>query len=58
VFATLFSFSNSLATDTTLNKVNVSGRKAQFHWKDETGAHELRLERPESGDLGVSYSVR
>jgi hypothetical protein len=58
VFATLFSFSNSLATDTTWNKVNVSGRKAQFRWKDETGAHELRLERPESGDLSVSYSVR
>jgi hypothetical protein len=58
VFATLFSFSNSLATDTTCNKVNVSGRKAQFRWEDETGAHELRLERPESGDLGVSYSLR
>ena len=58
VFATLFSFSNSLATDTTWNKMNVSGRKAQFRWKDETGTHELRLERPESGDLGVSYSVR
>ena len=58
VLATLFSFSNSLATDTTWNKVNVSGRKAQFRWKDEAGSHELRLERPESGDLGVSYGMR
>jgi len=58
VFATLFSFANSLAPDTTWNKVNVSGRKARFRWKDETGAHELLLERPESGDLVVSYSVR
>jgi hypothetical protein len=57
VFATLFSFANSLATDMTWNKVNVSGRKARFRWKDERGAHELRLERPESGDLGISYSV-
>ena len=58
MFATLFSVSHSLVTDTTWNKVNVSGRKARFRWKDERGAHELRLERPESGDLVVSYSVR
>src|SRR5262249_1594240 len=55
VFATLLSFSNSLATDTTWNRVNVSGRKAQFRWEDEAGPHELRLERPEIGDFGVSY---
>lgn len=58
VFATLFSFSNSLAADTSWSKSNVSGRKAQFLWKDERGTHELRLERPEGGDLGISFRVR
>jgi len=57
VFATLFSFSNILATDTAWNKVNVSGRKAQFRWADEKGTHELRLERPDTGDMGLVYSL-
>lgn len=56
--ATLFSFSSQLATDPSLNKTNVSGRKAQFRWTDEAGSHELRLERPETGDMSVAYSVR
>jgi len=30
--ATLFSFSTQLSSDPTLNKANVSGRKAQFRW--------------------------
>ena len=57
-FATLFCFSNSLAPDHDWSKVNTSGRKAQFRWRDDVGFHELRLERPEQGDLGISYRVR
>jgi hypothetical protein len=58
VFATLFSFSDTLVPDIDWSKVNVSGRKAQFRWRDAKKAHELRIERPESGDLTVSYSTR
>jgi Heparinase II/III-like protein/Heparinase II/III N-terminus len=58
VFATLFSFSNNLVTETSWNKVNGSGRKAKFRWKDEAGRHELHFERPDGGDLGVTYSVK
>jgi hypothetical protein len=56
-FATLLSFSNSLNPDQNWSRVNVSGRKARFRWTDETGTHELRLERPESGEMSVAYSV-
>jgi hypothetical protein len=56
VFATLFSFSNTLSPDTSWSKVNLSGRKAQFRWKDETVTHELRLERPETGEMSVAYA--
>jgi hypothetical protein len=54
-FATLFSFSDELGTDMEWSKVNVSGRKGQFRWKDESGVHELRFERPGEGDLSVDY---
>jgi hypothetical protein len=58
VFATLFSFSGELQTDAKWSKVNASGRKGQFRWKDESGVHELRFERPGEGDLSVGYVVR
>jgi hypothetical protein len=58
VFATLFTFSNSLAMDTNWNKANISGRKAQLRWMDEKGVHELHLERPETGEMSVAYGVR
>ncbi|AKQ57172.1 heparinase II/III domain-containing protein [Bordetella hinzii] len=57
-FATLFAFSKELTPDTAWSKVNVSGRKGQFRWRDATTIHELRIDRPESGDMQVSYSVR
>jgi hypothetical protein len=57
VFATLFTFSTSVAPDRGWSKSNVSGRKAQFRWTDERGPHKLQLERPESGDLSISYRL-
>ncbi len=56
VFATLFSFSNSLTPDTSWSKVNVSGRKGQFRWTDELGNHVVRLARPSEGKLDVTYA--
>lgn len=58
VFATLFSFSDSLAPDTTWSKVNISGRKSQFRWRDAQKTHELWVERPERGELLVNYRSR
>lgn len=58
VFATLFSFSEKLRTDTSWSKVNVSGRKGQLRWKDEQGTHELCFERPAEGDCAVVYERR
>jgi hypothetical protein len=57
-FATLFSFSETLSTDTQWSKVNVSGRKGQFLWEDEEGTHVLRFERPAEGDMSASYRIR
>lgn len=54
-FATLFSFSDLLTPDISWSKVNVTGRKGQLRWLDERGKHEVRFERPESGELIVSY---
>lgn len=56
-FATFFNFSEDFSTDTAWNKGNVSGRKARFRWKDDAGTHELRLERPESGEMSIGYSL-
>lgn len=49
-FATLFSFTRSLTPDRAWSKVNASGRKTQFLWRDDSGLHELRLDR--SGGAG------
>lgn len=57
VFATLFSFSNQLTADVEWSKVNTSGRMGQFRWTDEEGRHELRFERPQDGELQLTYSV-
>ena len=58
VFATLFSFSDTLSTDSKWSKVNVSGRKGQFLWEDDEAKHKLRFERPAEGDMTATYSVR
>lgn len=58
VFATLFSFSNTLTADTEWSKTNISGRKGQFLWKDENGTHELHIERPADGEMIVEYKKR
>ena len=58
VFATLFSFSDTLSTDSKWSKVNVSGRKGQFLWEDDEAKHKLRFERPAEGDMTAKYSVR
>ncbi len=55
-FATLFSFSGQLQADNEWSKVNLSGRKGQFRWRDDAGVHKLRFERPEDGELQVVYS--
>ncbi|KCB30417.1 heparinase II/III-like protein [Bordetella hinzii CA90 BAL1384] len=57
-FATLFCFSDSLSPDVDWSKVNISGRKGQFRWRDANKIHELRLERPEGGEMTVSYIRR
>lgn len=57
-FATLFSFSNHLSADASWSKINVSGRKGQLRWKDESGVHELRLDRPADGQMNIIYAVR
>lgn len=54
-FATLFSFSGVITTDTDWSKVNLTGRKGQLRWIDERGKHEVRFKRPEIGDLVVNY---
>lgn len=56
VFATVFSFSDALTPDTAWSKVNVSGRKGQFRWKDASKTHVLRIERPEEGEMQLSYT--
>ena len=58
VFATIFCFSDQLQPETEWSKVNVSGRKGQFRWQNESGMHELRFERPAVGKLSVDYQVR
>jgi hypothetical protein len=57
-FATLFSFSQKLEADLDWNRANVSGRKARFRWATESGRHELRFERPETGNFALSYIGR
>jgi hypothetical protein len=54
VYATLFTFSNTLQIDKVWSKVNTSCRRGQFRWKDESGFHELYFDRPPTGDLLVS----
>lgn len=56
-FATLFSFSGLVSADTEWSKVNISGRKGQLRWADERGKHEVRFERPDNGELILSYVV-
>ena len=53
--ATLFSFSNELVADPA-SRVNASGRGAMLRWRDAQGPHALRLDRPESGELSLSYA--
>lgn len=55
-FATLFAFSDFLTPDLAWSKVNVSGRKGQFRWRDECGSHTLRVERPVDGRMTVEYN--
>jgi hypothetical protein len=54
VYATLFTFSDTLQTDKVWSKVNTSCRKGQFRWTDEYGVHELYFDRPMTGNLLVS----
>jgi SAM-dependent methyltransferase len=55
--ATLFSFSDCLTADTGWSQADGAGREAQFRWTDESGRHELYLQRPAEGDLTVDYST-
>nr|WP_302477414.1 heparinase II/III family protein [Achromobacter animicus] len=57
-FATLFSFSDVLTPDTEWSKVNQSGRKGQFRWRDANQTHELWIERPADGEMTVKYASR
>lgn len=56
-FATLFSFSDQIQTDNLWSRVNVSGRKGRFRWRDEEGIHELVIDRPIKGEMKVQYHV-
>lgn len=57
-FATLFSFSDVLTPDTEWSKVNQSGRKGQFRWRDANQTYELWIERPADGEMTVKYASR
>jgi len=58
VFATLFCFSDTLISDQKWSKVNVSGRKGQLRWCSDGITHDLHFERPENGELIVSYKTK
>lgn len=53
--ATVFTFSDTLVSNTEFSKINISGRNGQFRWKDDTGTHTLRFRRQQSG-TEVEYS--
>ena len=53
--ATVFTFSDTLESNTEFSKVNISGKNGQFRWKDDNGTHTLRFQRQESGTK-VDYS--
>lgn len=53
--ATVFTFSDTLASATEYSKVNISGKNGQLRWKDDKGTHTLRFQRQESGTK-VVYS--
>ncbi|MBV5277771.1 MAG: heparinase II/III family protein, partial [Campylobacteraceae bacterium] len=55
-FATLFSFSNELKNDIEWSKVNASGRKGQFRWRNENGRHIVVFERPAEGPMIIKYT--
>lgn len=57
-FATLFSFSDALMPDVEWSKVNRSGRRGQFRWRDENKTHEIWIERPVDGEMSVKYGSR
>ena len=56
-FATIFNFTQSLVPNNDWSKVNISGRRAQFRWSDDDGNHELHLERPEAGEMKLTYQT-
>ena len=56
-FATIFNFSRSLVPNSDWSKMNISGRKGQFRWSDDDGNHELHLERPEVGEMKLTYKI-
>ena len=56
--ATLFTFSEELTPERTKSRVNVSGRTARLQWRTEIGLHEVKLNRPQHGDMTLEYSVR
>lgn len=50
-FATLFAFTEKLTIQES--RINTSGRKGQFTWRDDRGTHKLFFERPQQGKLRV-----
>lgn len=56
-FATLFSFTDSLEPNHAWSKVNASGRKGQFSWRDGAGQHQLKFERPSDGECMINYKI-
>ncbi len=57
VFATLFSFSENLTVDKNWSKVNVSGRKGQFRWSDDSGTKQICFARPAEGNMNFSFKL-
>lgn len=56
VFATLFAFTEKLTIQD--GRINTSGRKGQFSWRDDRGTHKLFFERPQRGNLRVGRQFR
>ncbi len=53
-FATLFSF-NEAISDVDFSRINRSGRRARFKWKTEEGIYTVIIERPEKGEIYLTY---
>ena len=57
VFATLFSFSDTVLPDLDYQRVDHDGRNGRFRWTATNFVHTISFAKPTKGDLAIDYMV-